>query len=170
MIQNLKLKSLTESDCQVIANAFENQGSKDKTILLYQRYLKEESNGLRDIIVATFNDVFAGYVTIQWEAGYTPFKENSIPEIVDFNVLKKFQRIGIGSALMDEAESRIKKVANKSGIGFGIFGDYGAAQILYIRRGYVPDGRGIVKDSIPVQFGEEVTIDHSLALYLTKEL
>lgn len=170
MIQKVHLRNLRKSDCLTIPEAFQSQGSEDKIASLYERYFVEQEQRTRDIIVATIDDIFVGYVTVLWHAGYLPFKEQGIPEIVDFNVLKKYQRLGIGTALMDAAEARIKKESPKAGIGFGVFEDYGAAQVLYTKRGYIPDGRGIVKDSRSLQFGEEVIIDHSLAFYLTKEL
>ena len=55
-------------------------------------------------------------------------------------------------------------------IGFGLTSDYGAAQVLHIKRGYIPDGRGLVKDSISLALGQTVEINHDLALYLTKLL
>ena len=73
-------------------------------------------------------------------------------------------------SLMDEAEKRIKKTSNYSGIGFGVYKDYGAAQILYINRGYIPDGNGLVRNSVPLKFGEIVTVDDNIAFYLTKKL
>jgi hypothetical protein len=48
--------------------------------------------------------------------------------------------------------------------------DYGAAQKLYILRGYIPDGLGLHWKQHHVQYGEEIQVDDSLALYLTKEL
>jgi GNAT superfamily N-acetyltransferase len=93
-----------------------------------------------------------------------------IPEIVDFNVLKRYQRKGIGTALMDEAEKSIKRVSDIAGIGFGVYKDYGAAQILYIHRGYIPDGNGLVRDSVPLNKGDVVTIDDSIVFFLIKNL
>ncbi|MCB0854975.1 MAG: GNAT family N-acetyltransferase, partial [Bacteroidetes bacterium] len=124
----------------------------------------------RDIIIAELNGEFAGYLTIKWESDYIPFREKAIPEIVDFNVLKKFQRKGIGTALMDEAEKRIKQVSDYAGIGFGVYKDYGAAQVLYIRRNYVPDGNGLVKDSRSLEYGEMVEVNDDLVICLVKEL
>lgn len=48
--------------------------------------------------------------------------------------------------------------------------DYGAAQRLYAFRGYVPDGRGLTRDGHPVRQGDEITINDSLVLYMTKAL
>lgn len=44
---------------------------------------------------------------------------------------------------MDEAEKRIFERSEVAGIGFGISADYGAAQRMFVKRGYVPDGRGL---------------------------
>jgi hypothetical protein len=45
---------------------------------------------------------------------------------------------------MDKAEDIIKGRSSIAEIGVGIFSDYGNAQILYVKRGYVPDGMVIV--------------------------
>ncbi|HEU0299590.1 MAG TPA: hypothetical protein VFR37_09055 [Longimicrobium sp.] len=50
------------------------------------------------------------------------------------------------------------------------YADCGAAQRLYVRRGYVPDGRGIHYDGRPVPGGEHVADDDDLVLYLVKDL
>ena len=165
----LKLRSLTEADCKAISEAFQAQGW-NKPVAQYQRYFEEQQKGTRDVIMATLDGAFAGYATICWSANYSAFRERGIPEIVDFNVLKKFQRQGIGTAIMDEAERRIKQVSDFAGIGFGITADYGAAQILYIKRDYIPDGKGIVKNSKPLIYGEQVTINDDLVFCLIKAL
>lgn len=169
MKRNITLRKIRKSDCQTISDSFQKQGW-DKPVSQYETYLEYQESGTRDIIVAEYNNVFTGYVTIKWESDYPPFQQKGIPEIVDFNVLKKHQRLGIGTALMDEAERRIKSKSDFAGIGFGVYKDYGAAQILYIRRGYIPDGNGLVKDSIPIEFGETIVIDHSIVFHLIKKL
>jgi hypothetical protein len=72
--------------------------------------------------------------------------------------------------LMDKAEVEIAKVSRMAGIGVGMDADYGAAQRLYVLRGYIPDGRGLhYKDHFP-KHGEQITVDDNLALFFTKEL
>ena len=166
---NLKLREIRKSDCQKINESFQKQGW-DKPISQYEQYLQFQEKGERDVIVAELNQEFVGYLTIKWKSDYEPFRIENIPEIVDFNVLKKYQRLGIGTFLMDEAENRIKKYSNMAGIGFGVYKDYGAAQILYINRGYKPDGNGLVRNSVPLKFGEVITIDDSIVFFLTKKL
>jgi len=160
---------LNKSDIRSIAAAFAELGW-DKPTAQYQRYLQEQQAGLRVVLVAKVDGVFAGYVTIVWASGYPPFLEAGIPEIVDFNVLPRFRRQGIGSQLLDEAEHRISKLSSLAGIGVGLTEDYGAAQIMYVRRGYIPDGRGLFWGEKRCRYGDRVIVDDGLALYFTKPL
>lgn len=152
-----------------IATAFQQLGW-NKPASRYERYLVEQELKFRDVYVAFIEKQFAGYLTICWTSTYEPFHKERIPEIVDFNILPEFRRQGIGTCLMDKAEAEIGKVSAIAGIGVGMTPDYGAAQKLYVLRGYVPDGRGLHYRGHHLKYGEEVTVDDSLALYLTKEL
>ncbi|HEU4745391.1 MAG TPA: GNAT family N-acetyltransferase [Anaerolineales bacterium] len=163
------IRPLEINDIPEIAKAFKELGW-NKPASQYERYLAQQELGVRDVYVAFVDGQFAGYLTICWESSYRPFLVNSIPEIVDFNVLPKFRRMRIGTQLMDKAESEIAKVSPVAGIGVGMTGDYGAAQKLYILRGYIPDGRGLHWRDHHVHYREDVTVDDDLALYLTKEL
>jgi GNAT superfamily N-acetyltransferase len=163
------IRLLESQDISDIAEAFQHLGW-NKPASQYERYLMEQAEKIRDIYVAFIQEEFAGYLTIRWSSSYEPFRKEKIPEIVDFNVLPKFRRQGIGTQLMDKAESEIAKVNPIAGIGVGMDPDYGAAQRLYVLRGYVPDGRGLHYKGHPIIYGEDITVDDSLALYLTKKL
>jgi len=165
----LRIRSIKKGDALVISHAFQNQGW-NKPENQYIRYWEEQKTGSRLILLAEYEDEFAGYLTILWQSGYLPFFRKKIPEVVDLNVLKKFQRRGIGTALMDEAEKRITERSKIAGIGFGLTQDYGPAQILYIKRGYIPDGNGIVVNNRSLEYGDTVIIGDDPVLYLTKQL
>jgi GNAT superfamily N-acetyltransferase len=168
---NISIRLLAADDAPQIAAAFEKLGwSQAKPLSQYQRYFNEQARGVRAVHVAFVEGAFAGYLTICWKSAYLPFREQNIPEIVDFNVLPVFRRQGVGTALMDKAESEIMTVSNIAGIGVGLTSDYGAAQRLYVLRGYVPDGRGLYQRNHYPTYGEQVTINDDLALFLTKEL
>ncbi len=169
MTTQLEIRELKPADCEVISAAFATQGW-DKPVAQYQRYWQESQAGERVVLVAFAAGIFAGYVTIVWHSDYPPFREAQIPEVVDFNVLEGFQRQGIGSALMDMAEALIQKRSPVAGIGVGLMSDYGKAQILYVNRGYVPDGRGIFAHGRWLGYGDQIEIDDDVALYLVKEL
>ena len=160
---------LESKDIPQIAKAFEQLGW-NKPESQYERYLIEQAFEIRDVYVAFLEEQFAGYVTICWTSSYEPFQKEGIPEIVDFNVLPEFRRQGIGTQLMDKAESEIARKSMIAGIGVGMTPDYGAAQRMYVLRGYVPDGRGLHHKNHFPKYGEQVTMDDDLALYLTKEL
>ena len=163
------IRLLESKDIREIAEAFHQLGW-NKPASQYERYLGEQSLGLRHVLVAFVNGEFAGYLTVCWHSLYEPFRKENIPEIVDFNVLPKFRRQGIGTQLIDIAEDTIAKVNPIAGIGVGLDPDYGAAQRLYILRGYVPDGRGLHYRDHYVECSEQINIDDELALYLTKAL
>lgn len=71
---------------------------------------------------------------------------------------------------MDEAERVIAVRSPIVGVGVGMTQDYGMAQRLYSRRGYIPDGRGLMTHDQPVVYGERILVDDALALYFTKRL
>lgn len=163
------IRLLEAGDIPSIASAFAAIGW-DKPASQYERYLAEQSRGERVVLVAFQDERFAGYLTVAWQSGYAPFRAAGIPEIVDFNVLPQVRRRGIGSRLMDEAEQRVAERSAVVGIGVGMDPDYGAAQRLYVKRGYVPDGRGLSSNGRHVRWGETVTVDDGLNLHFTKEL
>jgi GNAT superfamily N-acetyltransferase len=168
-MSTIAIRSLTFADAETISLAFTEIGW-DKPVAMYHRYLSEQVAGERQVFVAEFGGEFVGYATVVWVSAYPPFAEAGIPEIVDINVLPKFRRRGVASRLMDEAEAAIRTRSEIAGLGVGLYADYGPAQRLYILRGYVPDGRGVVyTDQVPVP-GSLVRIDDNLVLHLTKDL
>jgi len=165
----VEIRPLRYDDITPIAKAFADLGW-DKPGSQYEGYLSEQNAGQRLVLVATIKGIFAGYLTIVWESSYPPFGESDIPEIVDFNVLPKFQRRGIGTQLMDAAEQKIAARSSTAGIGVGLTRDYGAAHILYIKRGYIPDGQGISWNGKFCQYGDQVIVDDGLVICFTKQL
>jgi len=136
----------------------------------YQRYLEEQKNGSRDVMVAFVKGEFTGYVTIKWQSNYAPFREDGIPEVKDLNVLQAYRRRGIGTSLMDRAEERISEHSSIAGIGVGMYADYGNAQRMYALRDYVPDGRGLTYKCKVLDPMEHTINNDDLVLYFTKKL
>jgi len=165
----ITIRTIKEQDPVSISRAFAEQGW-EKPVTLYQQYYAENERGDRITLIAEQDGQFAGYVNVLWQSYYPAFRENQIPEINDFNVLLKYRRCGIGSKLMDQAENIIRERSTVAGIGVGLFSDYGNAQVLYVKRGYLPDGKGIHNGERYVERGESIVIDDDLALYLTKQL
>lgn len=167
--ERLVIRDMTEPDSLTISRAFQTQGW-NKSMTQYQEYWEQMELGSRTVLVAEQSEQFAGYLTIKWQSGHPPFRENRTPEIADLNVLIRCRRRGIGTALMDAAESRIGSRSGVAGIGVGMTEDYGAAQIMYAKRGYTPDGRGLWYRDRQLSRGDTALVDDDLVLYFTKDL
>jgi ribosomal protein S18 acetylase RimI-like enzyme len=169
MNQEILIRRMTADDCEIITKAFASQ-NWNKPLAQYEKYLNEQIADTREVLIAEAEGEFAGYLTIVWKSDFLPFRENNIPEIVDFNVLIKFRNHGIGTKLMDAAENLIGEKHKMVGIRVGLTADYGAAQRMYVKRGYVPDGSGISQNGVSLKYGDKITIDDNLNLSFTKNL
>lgn len=165
----LSIRALETDDIEPMATAFIAMGWPDRRATL-ERYLFEQETKGRPVFVAFVDDAFAGYVTVSWQSGYEHFATAGIPEIQDLNVIASFRRQRVASALVDAAEALIRTRSKFVGIGFGMYSDYGPAQRMYVRRGYVPDGRGMSRNGKTLGYGEEVVVDDGLELYLVRAL
>jgi GNAT superfamily N-acetyltransferase len=163
------VRGLAQDDPQTISDAFARSGSI-KPVANYRTYLAEQSTGKRTCFVATVGAEFAGYVTVNWVPTYPGSVEMNIPELQDLNVLPRFRRRGIATRLLDEAEKLVGERFRAVAIGVGLHPGYNAAQVLYVRRGYVPDGRGITYREVYLTEGAQAVLDDDLVLHLAKEL
>jgi GNAT superfamily N-acetyltransferase len=168
-MNTILIRLLEPGDIQPMAAAFAEIGW-NKPASQYEEYLLEQQAGARVVLVGCLNGEFAGYITICWQSNYLPFRAANIPELVDFNVLPRFRRQGLGTKLMDDAEQRVAAVSSMVGIGVGMTADYGAAQRMYALRGYIPDGRGLLYEGYQVIYGKLITVDDDLCMYFTKQL
>jgi GNAT superfamily N-acetyltransferase len=137
---------------------------------LFETYARRVSEEALDMVVASVESHLAGYLLIEPKSSYPPFAKDGIPEIADFNVVRNWQRAGIGTALMDEAEHRVAQISDVVGLGVGLNSDYGTAQRMYVRRGYLPDGAGVVLAGVPVRPGAKITLNDDPELMFTKRL
>ncbi|MEN8236753.1 MAG: GNAT family N-acetyltransferase [Pseudomonadota bacterium] len=165
----IRFKGLALEDIPIIVSAFADVGWH-KPAKLFEHYLVEQNNGLRKVWLAFCGDEFAGYVTLKWISDYPAFKTEGIPEINDLNVLPKYRSRGIGAKLLELAETETQTKSKLIGIGVGLYADYGRAQIMYVKRGYVPDGRGITYYNQVVPPGKSVMLDDDLVLWFVKKV
>lgn len=163
------IRFMVEADGPLMADGFLRQGWH-KPPEQFSAYLSQQREGARLVFVALRGQEFAGYVTLLPKAETGPFAGNGIPEISDFNVLMAFQRRGIGSLLMDAAERMASSLCDTVSLGVGLHEGYGAAQRMYIKRGYVPDGSGVWYKESPLKPYQPCVNDDDLILYLSKKL
>lgn len=166
---NLIIRNMIASDAKAIANAEIAQGW-DAAPAKYEMRLRDQQEGRCTALTAEWMGEPVGYINVYFQPQSGPFAHQGIAEIVDFGVLEKCRRMGIGSRLMDIAESIAQKQADKVYLGVGLHSGYGSAQRLYIKRGYVPDGSGVwYRDEICTPYAPCAN-DDDLVLYLSKRL
>ncbi len=113
----------------------------------------------------------AGYVHYNRFPKYKPFNRLGIPEIQDLYIRADSRRQGLGARLIAHCEVQaLTDERDEIGIGVGITPDFGSAQRLYVRLGYMPDGAGVVCDREPIQIGQVQVLDDRLCLMLLKSL
>ncbi len=166
---DIKIRKMEEKDIVEFPKEFSLQGW-NKPISQFQVYYGEQESGKRQIFVATVDEKVAGYATVLPHDISGPFKDKNIPVIIDFNVLEKYHRHGIGTAIMDGIESFVREYSNEICLGVGLHYGYGSAQRMYIKRGYTPDGSGVWFNGEQLEQYEPCINDDELILYLSKNL
>lgn len=135
------------------------------------RCLEEHALGHRSAVVASDVKGIVGYSYLNWQSQNPRFRRSNIPEISDLRVAEQSRRRGAATSIIVRFEELARLAGcHAIGIGVGIFRDYGPAQRLYAKLGYVPDGHGITYDDAPVRPGATVTVDDALLLWLVREL
>jgi GNAT superfamily N-acetyltransferase len=136
-----------------------------------RKYLADHADPEGASLIAIGGSDVIGYAGILWESSYAGFRRRGIPLVHQIAVAGPFRRRGVATLLMDAAEqlARDRGIATL-GITVGLFDEYGPAQRLYGRRGYIPDGRGACRGQRPLSKGMHVIMDDDLIIWLTKEL
>lgn len=164
------IRDMEEADAQVFTNEEIAQGW-NSDISKYLARLKDRAEGKCISLTAEYKGYQAGYVNVYITGLGGAYSGMGWPEIVDFGVLEKYQRRGIGNKLMDIAEQIASQYADTVWLGVGLHSGYGSAQRMYIKRGYIPDGTGVwYRDKPCKQYETEIANDDDLVLFLSKQL
>ena len=140
----VKVRRMVAQDVEQIAQAFSHM---HKTLEQYEQYWQENVHSQRVTLIAEFEGCIVGYTNIVWQSDYESFRSQGIPEISDMNVVAHLRRNGIGTKMVEAAEQVVRQNGKLViGIGVGATPDYGIAQQLYPKLGYVSDGTGIHTD------------------------
>lgn len=167
--EKIVIRDMISQDAQIITDEEIAQGWS-ATVDKYEMRLDDQANGRAVSMVAEYEGKVAGYINVYPNSEWGPFAHQGYPEIVDFGVLEKYRKKGIGSKLMDAAERVAAEYADMVYLGVGLYSSYGSAQRMYVKRGYIPDGSG-------VWYGEKVCEpyaqcynDDDLVLYFSKRI
>jgi GNAT superfamily N-acetyltransferase len=137
----------------------------------WRRCLDEQSRGERTTAIASEGGAIRGYAQLIWKSAYGSFRAARTPEIRDLMVAEKARRQGIGTGLVVHLGRTAHGAgARQIGSGVGLNEGYGAAQRLFVKLGFMPDGRGLTAGNAPVFPGDSVTADDTLLLWLVRNL
>ena len=167
MSELVVIREMQEKDILALDTQFVQQGWPSRQEIL-MNYLEEQLVKQRTVFVAEKKATLLGYLTLLPLAKEGPFK-NLYPEIADFNVFLPFQKQGVGRLLLNRAENVAKSYADTVSLGVGLHPGYGAAQRLYIKQGYVPDGSGVWFQNKQLKPNDRCVNDDELVLYLSKK-
>lgn len=141
MLAEIEIRLMRESDIERIVETFAEWHKRREQ---YQEYFWEQQRHNRTVLIAWHQEKVVGYLTIVWTPNYEYFRCQDIPEIVDLNVITPYQQQGIGTHLVRAAEQAIRR-ASKTRVGISVEQSpmYAAANDLYPKLGYIPDGNGV---------------------------
>ncbi len=160
-------RRLCQDDIPVLVTAFAECGWS-KPVSIFEQYLQEQQLVERLVWVGYNGKNILGYITLKWQSEYPFFREHDIPEIKDLNVLPAYRKQGAGNAFLDIAEQAAYERSGTVGLAVGLYADYGSAQRIYVKRGYIPDGHGVTYGHQTVPAGENVCLDDDLVLWMVK--
>lgn len=150
--------------CQ--ADGDESEGN----ILYLKNQLANQEKQECSALLALYDGEIAGYVFLYYKCKWGGLRNCNIPGVVDLIVFEKYRKRGIATALMDVAEEIARKHNNKVYLDVCLSSEYGPAQRLYVKRGYIPDGKGVYYEEKVCETNAVCKNDDELTLCLIKEL
>jgi len=161
----VEIKQASESDILALYALYKKIGQKDDG---YFEALFEKDCL---VLIAIQNKIEVGFGILNFEPKYNFYKKLEIPEIQDLNVVPDARNQGIATALIESFETIAHDQGFKNiGISVGLTKDYGPAQRLYCKLGYMPDGNGIAYDREGVTYQQSYPADDDLCLMMVKDL
>jgi len=110
-----------------------------------------------------------GFAVLNFKPRYALYDRLNIPEIQDVFVLHDHRGQGIASALIRHCESCVHD-GDMVGISVPVSPEFGAAQRLYYKLGYMPDGNGVSYNREMIMHNSSVKLDDNLCLMMVKDL
>lgn len=137
----------------------------------FDHAMEAQEAGTRRVFLVAVEGMDVGYCMLAWAPKYAFFRKMEIPEIQDLNVIPAYRRRGLGQAMIVYCEGLARDAGCEyMGIGVGMDASYGAAQRLYVRLGYAPDGNGLTYDRKVIAKGEFRPVDDDMSLMMIKDL
>ena len=133
--------------------------------------LAAQTEGAMTVATAYVDKAVVGFGYLDRTSQYARFRAAGIPEIKDLHVAEPYRRQGVATAIVAFLEDTARASgSHRIGLGVGLNADYGSAQRLYARLGYVPDGFGVTWRNRPLRWWTFVRPTDDLLLWLVKDL
>lgn len=162
---NVRLMNYGDIPLICKADSDESEGS----IVYLKNQLDNQEKQECSALLALYNGEIAGYVFLYYKCKWGGLSNCNIPGIVDLIVFEKYRKKGIASVLMNVAEEIAKKYSDKVYVDVCLSSEYGPAQRLYVKRGYVPDGKGVYYEEKICETNAVCKNDDELTLCLVKQ-
>ncbi len=148
----------------------EDGDESEENIAYLKRQLDNQKENECTALLALYNGTAAGYVFLYHKCRWGGLAGHNIPGVADLIVFKKYRRKKIAAMLLDEAENIAKQYCNKIYLDVCLNSGYGPALRFYIKRGYIPDGKGVYYKEKICETNAVCRNDDELTLCLVKEL
>lgn len=165
----IRIRSMISEDIKILYDEYLSCGWHPD-IKTYEDYYKEQEAGERLVFIAEYKGQVKGQCTLILHPTEGPWGGKNYPEIADLRVFLDIRGKGIGNKLLDVAEGEAIKLSDMVFLAVGVHSGYGAAQRIYIKRGYIPDGSGVwYQNKVLDQYAPCIN-DDDLLLFLSKSL
>lgn len=163
----LTIRSMVPEDAKVYFDTYTSYDWHPQ-MEVYENYYKEQQNGERLVFVPEIEGKVVGICTLVLHPTEGPWGGQNIPEIVDLCVFFHIHKSGIGSKLLDVVEAEAAKRSDTVFLAVGCHSGYGAAQRIYVKRGYIPDGSGVWYQNKNLDQYAPCVNDDDLLLFMSK--
>lgn len=167
--KGLLIRSMEKEDAHIFNETYLSYGWHP-SLEVYENYFKEQEENKRKVFIAEFEGEVCGLCTLVLDPSEGPWIGKGYPEIVDLSVFKHVQNKGIGNVLLDVIEQEAAKISDTVFLAVGLHSGYGAAQRIYVKRGYIPDGNGVWYQGKPLEQYVPCCNDDDLVLFMSKKL
>lgn len=159
------IRQADKNDLQALYNLYDKVGKSDEGF-----FEACFDKGCTILIVAK-EEQDIGFGVLNFEPKYSVYRKLNIPEIQDMNVVPEARQQGAANALLTAFEDIAgDHGAEQVAISVGLSKDYGPAQRIYVKNGYIPDGYGVTYDREYVDKGASYPIDDDLCLMMIKDI
>ena len=167
-LPNIDIRKMNYNDIPLICKA-DNDESEGNIAYLKNQLLNQDKHEC-SALIALYGGNVAGYVFLYYKCRWGALANCGVPGVVDLTVFEKYRQKGIATNLMNVAEDIARRHSNKVYLEVCLSAEYGPAQRLYVKRGYIPDGKGMYYEGRVCETDAICKNNDELTLCLVKEL